>query len=308
MNSDAQPSYVLMSAAHNEELFIEGTIRSVLTQTILPKCWVIVSDASHDRTDEIVTRYTQEHSFIRFLRVDRGVGHNFESKVRALHNGCKLLAGVGYEYIGNLDTDISLDPEYFEELIKRFKQNPLLGIAAGFIYERNRGLFVPRASNRRDSVPHAAQLVRRSCYESIGGYAVLKYGGEDWHAQTSARMRGWQAESIPFLKVYHHRQTGRSTNLLAAKFRLGRLDHSFGSNPIFEFAKCARRIAEPPAVLGAAARLAGFVYSFISREPRPVSSEFQSFLRAEQMAKIAGLFVTRDNLPRVLATPIGKRK
>jgi len=48
--------YVLITAARNEEAYIEKTIKSVISQTILPKKWVIVSDGSTDRTDEIVRK------------------------------------------------------------------------------------------------------------------------------------------------------------------------------------------------------------------------------------------------------------
>src|SRR5579863_6622358 len=54
----AQPStnpcedgYVLMTAAYNEEANIQKTIQSVLSQTLRPKRWVIVSDGSTDGTD-----------------------------------------------------------------------------------------------------------------------------------------------------------------------------------------------------------------------------------------------------------------
>ena len=56
------PSYVLMTAAYNEEAFIEKTITSVLEQTLLPKKWVIVSDNSTDGTDAIIDRYAKQHA------------------------------------------------------------------------------------------------------------------------------------------------------------------------------------------------------------------------------------------------------
>lgn len=45
-----------MTAVRNEEAYLPGTIVSVLSQTILPKRWVIVSDGSTDGTDEIAGR------------------------------------------------------------------------------------------------------------------------------------------------------------------------------------------------------------------------------------------------------------
>jgi glycosyltransferase involved in cell wall biosynthesis len=76
--------YVLITAARNEEAYIEKTIKSVLCQTILPKKWGIVSDASKDRTDEIVKPYAGEYKFLQLLRLDRkDYSADFASKVHA---------------------------------------------------------------------------------------------------------------------------------------------------------------------------------------------------------------------------------
>ena len=37
-------TYVLVTAARNEEALIEQTIQSVIAETVLPRKWVIVSD------------------------------------------------------------------------------------------------------------------------------------------------------------------------------------------------------------------------------------------------------------------------
>jgi glycosyltransferase involved in cell wall biosynthesis len=279
-------SYVLMTAAHNEEALIERAIKSVLAQTILPKRWVIVSDGSTDKTNEIVESYEKQHDFIRFVKLTRESGHSYGSKGLALLEGCKLLEGALFEFIGNIDADIAVEPHFFETLMKHFERDARLGIAAGFMYEEQDGEFRNRASNRIDSVTHAAQLVRRECYEAIGGYGVFKYGGEDWYAQQCAKMKGWRAEAFPVLKLFHARHTGAATNLLRHRLRLGRLDYSFGSDPVFEFLKCALRLTEKPWLVGAVARFLGFSWSAIIREKRPVSKEFVDFLRKEQRAKM----------------------
>jgi glycosyltransferase involved in cell wall biosynthesis len=287
-------AYVLATAAYNEEANIEKTIQSMLAQNELPQRWVIVSDGSIDRTDEIVQRYAAQHDFIRFLRVTRPPGRSFRTKIMALQAGIKLLADIPFQYIGNLDADISIGPSYFADLITKFEANPRLGISGGFVLEGKDGEFQTRSSNRVYSVAHAAQLVRRECYEAFGGYAVLEYGGEDWHAQTSARMLGWSAEAFPELPISHHRPTGTGDILVRHKFRQGRMDYSFGSDPVFETFKCLQRLGEKPLILGSFARLAGFFWSLIIREPRPVSAEFISFLRAEQKQKTLSLLhITR---------------
>ncbi|MGH9744411.1 MAG: glycosyltransferase [Candidatus Acidiferrum sp.] len=282
--------YVLMTAAYNEEENIGKTIESLLSQTQLPERWVIVSDGSQDRTEGIIRSYAEGHGLIRFLRVSRPPGRSFGSKVMALKEGAKLLDGADFEFIGNLDADVTVDATYFEDLIARFESLPKLGLAGGFVYEQTGGQFRSRRANRTYSVAHAAQLVRRQCYEAIGGYAILKYGGEDWHAQTCARMKGWEAEAIPELNILHHRKTGEAGNLLAHKFRQGRMDYSFGSDPVFETLKCLERLPEKPFFAGGITRLTGFLWASICREERPVSADFIAFLRREQRQKLKSIF------------------
>jgi glycosyltransferase involved in cell wall biosynthesis len=282
-------SYVLMTAAYNEEAHIETTIQSVLQQTRLPIVWAIVSDGSTDGTDEIVRRYAEQYDFIRFIRVERSPGHSFRSKVAALRKASPLTADVSFDYIGNLDADTSVGPSYFEELITQFVENPKLGLAGGYVCEWNGTNFGARRGNRIHSVAHAAQLVRKECYQEIGGYAVLEYGGEDWHAQISAEMHGWDTRAFPEMPIFHHRHTGEGDNLLRHKFRQGRMDYSFGSDPLFETFKCLQRVPEKPILIGGIARWLGFWWSCVLRERRPVSDEFVSFLRSQQRKRLASV-------------------
>jgi len=290
--------YVLVTAAYNEDANIAKTIESVLLQTRLPARWVIVSDGSFDRTDEIVQEYAKHHGFIRFLRITRQSGRSFGSKVRALWAGNELLKDISYDFIGNLDADVSVLPSYFEDLIAHFDLRPSLGLAGGFVVEETHGEFRDRRQNRTYSVAHAGQLVRRECYEAIGGYAILEYGGEDWHAQTCAKMKGWDVEAFPALKIFHHRHTGEADNLLRHKFRQGRMDYSLGSDPLFEMFKCVLRVPEKPLIIGGTARLAGFFWSLVCRDKRPVSGEFIEFLRREQKQKISA-WITGSWSPRL---------
>ena len=284
------PAYVLITAAYNEEGNIHNTIESVLAQTLLPAMWVIVSDGSVDRTDEIVQGFAEKHEFMRFLRLQRSPGRSFGFKVAALKAGNQLIDNKSFEYIGNLDADVTVDPKYFRSLITCFEADPSLGLAGGFVCEDFGLGFQSRPSNRTHSVAHAAQLVRRKCYEQIGGYAILEYGGEDWHAQTCARMNGWKAIAIPELNIYHHRHTGEADNLLRHRFRQGRMDYSLGSAFPFEVLKCVERMRERPLVLGGVARLSGFLWSILHRDIRPVSTDFMNFLRREQAEKVSLLF------------------
>src|SRR5689334_14683595 len=107
-------SYVLVTPARNEAAHIDRTIRSVLSQTILPTTWAIVSDGSTDRTDEIVKGYLAENPWITFIRMPEHRDRNFAAKVTCFNAGYEVLNDQRYDIIGNLDADTSFSSDYFE--------------------------------------------------------------------------------------------------------------------------------------------------------------------------------------------------
>ena len=172
-----ETDYVLLTAARNEESYIEDTIRSVVAQKRLPLKWVIISDGSTDETDRIIQSYVKQYDFIVYARRDeKSDGISFARKVFALRHGYELLAGLEYQFIGNLDADITFDESYYEHLIGEFQKNPKLGIAGGMLYEESNGKFMPRYLSEMRYVPGGVQLFRRTCYEQVGGYLPSRWG------------------------------------------------------------------------------------------------------------------------------------
>lgn len=162
------PSYVLVTPARNEERYIEGTLKSVVQQTVRPLRWVIVSDGSTDRTDEIVGRYSREHSWIELARMPAREERHFAGKVHAFNAGYARLQGLEYDCIGSLDADITFDEGYFEYLLGKLADNPRLGLTGTPFREGNTSY-----DYRFVSIEHvsgACQLFRRQCFEEIGGY------------------------------------------------------------------------------------------------------------------------------------------
>jgi len=288
MNADTKRArpYVLVTAAYNEDAFLPKTIASVVSQKVPPSKWVIVSDGSTDHTDEIVREQANRHPFIQLLRITEEHPRDFVAQVNAINAGFEQLKGLEYDFIGNVDADISFEPDYFWSLLNKFEEDTNLGLAGGFIHEAQDGVFRARKGNRERSVPHAVQMFRRKCFEQIGGYLPLKYGGPDWHAEVVARMRGWRVRSFPQLRVLHHRPTGTAAGVIRYRYRQGKLDYSFGSYAPFEVVKCLLRLPERPFVVGGAARLLGFIWSYLGNEPRLVAGEFMAFLRAEQRQRL----------------------
>jgi len=290
--------YTLISAARNEEANIERVIRSVLNQSVLPVKWVIVSDGSTDRTEEIVSGYSAEYGFIELVRLqkaERPAG--FASKVGAIGEGCKRLDGFDYELIGNIDADLSFESHYFETLIEKF-ENPKLGIAGGFIYENYRGHFESRPSNRPYSVAGGIQMFRRECFDAIGGLSPVVVGGEDWLAEINARMKGWEIKAFPELVVFHHKQSRKSSSLLRRALNEGMMDYLLGSHPVFETMKCLGRLNERPFIINSAVRLAAFFFLFLSGRQRAVPEAVVNYLGREQMERVRSRVLGRRRLGR----------
>src|ERR1700746_462918 len=113
-------TYAIVTAAYNEERYIEGTLRSMVAQSQLPERWVVVSDGSTDRTDEIVRQYAAQHKFIQLHRITETHERNWSAQVYAINAGFAILQSLPTAYVGNLDADISFQPDYFERLLAKF--------------------------------------------------------------------------------------------------------------------------------------------------------------------------------------------
>ena len=121
--------YVLITPARNEERFITKTLDSMVAQTLLPERWVIVDDGSSDRTAEIVERYAAHHFWIELVRRPQHLDRSFAGKVHAFNAGLERARSLQFEVIGNLDADLSFEADYLEFLMRKFSQDPKLGVA-----------------------------------------------------------------------------------------------------------------------------------------------------------------------------------
>ena len=249
--------YVLITAARDEAAFIELTLKSVVNQRTKPLKWVIVSDGSTDGTDEIVASYAARYSWIELLRMPERRKRHFGGKARAFNTGYGHIAGLEFEYIGNLDADISFDEEYFSFLIKRFSENPLLGVV-GTPFREGEVAY----DYRFVSVQHvsgACQFFRRACFEDVGGYLPLKAGGVDHVAVLTARMKGWQTRTFMEKISEHHRPQGSALrSLFRSKLHDGRLDYALGGHPFWEIFRAVYQMTQKPFVIGGLLVLMGY--------------------------------------------------
>jgi glycosyltransferase involved in cell wall biosynthesis len=282
--------YLLITPARNEEAFIENTIRSVVAQSRKPLKWVIVSDGSTDRTDDIVTSYAQQHTWIELVRMPEHRDRHFGAKAHCFNAGYERAKHLNFDLVGNLDADITFGQEYYEFLLEKFARMPDLGVAGTpFVedFDRPDKHSYAHASANLEHVSGACQMFRRACFEAIGGYVPIKGGGIDWLAVTSARMNGWKTRTFLEKICFHHRKMGTAgRGRLMARFRHGQEDYYVGSHPLWESLRGVFQMREKPYVFGGLFLLFGYVWGFLTRTKRAVTPELMAFHRREQMGRL----------------------
>ena len=278
--------YVLVTPVRNEEKTIGTTLRCVVEQTIRPQEWVIVSDGSTDRTNDIVRSYEDQFEFIRLLALEHRPVRNFASVVYAIECGIAALKAEDYEFIGLLDADIRFSQGYYEEIMLHFASDAKLGLAGGLVFDCYDG-FKRRSGLSLMDIAGAVQFFRRKCFDSLGGLVALPEGGLDTVTCVQARMNGFVTRTFPELEVDHLKPRNIAEGNLLRRFRqLGVRAYAIGNHPLFEVLKCGYRCREYPFVVGGVMRLFGYSWSCCLRKERMVSPEFVRFVRREQMMRL----------------------
>jgi glycosyltransferase involved in cell wall biosynthesis len=284
------PNYVLITPARNESRFIEKTLQSVVGQTVKPLRWVIVSDGSTDRTDEIVGAYAAKFDWIKLVRLPQRAERNFAGKVAAFNVGSAHLAGLSYDVIGNLDADLSFESDYLGFLMCKFAENPQLGVA-GTPY-REEGAPVERFRSTKD-VPGACQLFRRECFESIGGYQPLSSGGIDFVAVLAAQAKGWQTRRFEEKFCWHHRSVGSGNHPDTWRRLLfrGRKDYLLGSHPGFEIFRGLYQMTNRPYLVGGTLMLAGYFSAMLRGEERTMPKDLIPIRHSDQIGRLKAVLL-----------------
>jgi glycosyltransferase involved in cell wall biosynthesis len=278
--------YVLITPAHNEESFITKTLESMVAQTLLPERWIIVDDGSTDATADIVASYAQRLPWIQLIHRPQRMDRHFAGKVHSFNSGLERVESLDFDVIGNLDADISFDPDYLDFLMRKFAEDPKLGVAGTPFLEN--GYDSARDSFEGENhVAGGCQLFRRACFREIGGYVPNPAGGIDWVAVTTARMKGWKTRSFLEKRFYHHRSLGTAARSpVAASFSYGEKDYYLGGSPLWQIFRVGYRATKQP--LDGVALLAGYCWA-AAQMKRPVSRELMRFHRKEQTNKLKAI-------------------
>jgi biofilm PGA synthesis N-glycosyltransferase PgaC len=281
-------SYVIISASRNEEAYVEELIDCIAAQTIRPVRWVIVDDGSTDATYAKSVKRGEQLPFLQVAKMPGGRPRSFASQVYAAQHGAELVKDLQFEFIGFLDADIRVQPDYYEQLMARFHADPKLGLVGGAVIDQ----YADRVENIRKGsedfhVAGGVQLFRREVFEKIGGYIPIQGGGQDTIADIMTLMHGWRLQVFSELPAMHLRPEGfDKDNAYRRGMKWGRKFYLIGYHPLYYFFQSVRRIFRRPFLVGGLCQLWGYLVASVRREARPVSAEFVVFLRKLQMQRL----------------------
>ena len=285
---DSTRRYLLITPCRNEEDYLQVTIDSVVAQSVLPKCWVIVDDGSTDRTPEILRAACEQYPFIRVVqRADRGERAVGPGVIQAFNDGLESVDLNDFDYLCKLDADLGLNAGYFENIIERMERDPKLGNMSGKTYIQVSGdRWVSERMGDENAIG-AAKFYRKECFEDIGGFAVqASWDGIDGHC---CRMKGWVASSLDDeeIRIKHFRPQGSSQqSIWTGRKRWGKGKYYMGSSLLYVLAVSVYRAKEYPFIVGGMGILAGYIGAIVSRAPRYDDQEYLKFFRKYEMESL----------------------
>lgn len=282
--------YVIITPAHNEEDLIGFTLDTIVAQTVKPDQWIIVDDGSTDRTGEIVQDYANRYEWIKLV-----VNHPKETKrdggsklINAVLLGINSLDVLDYGFFVKLDADLTLPPNYFEEVGKTFESDPTIGMCGGQCSILVDGVW-KKESIASYFINGLAQSFRKDCYEEIGGMPPVY--NADFLVQMTAMQRGWLVKCLP-MEIRHLRPTSTLINRgLRFSYKMGVIYYQDG----YDFLLVMLRsfvfgFNTKPFGISALGLQAGYLSAVMKRPPKDVSPELEHFIRKFQYNRIRNAF------------------
>ena len=251
--------YVLVTAAKNEGENLLKLVQAVAEQTIKPVLWVIADDGSTDNTPEIINEAMRKYKWIQSIRLNsknnvRDIGIHLSwvmmEVTKFATEYCKARR-IDYEYIGNVDGDITIERAFFEKLMKEFEKDPKLGIAgSGTQYIKGDEIIQPEGNEEEPS--GGDMLIRRECFEDCKD---VIYSAPSWDSvlKAKARLRGWKTRRFEYVKAIET----RDPIITFEGYWKGYIQHGEGSyminlNPIHVLIKTVRYLCKKPYYIGIA--------------------------------------------------------
>jgi glycosyltransferase involved in cell wall biosynthesis len=227
---------LLISPVRNEEEHIEAVARGLLEQHRRPDLWLVVDDDSSDATPAILDRLAREIPFLKVVRTppgftrDTGDRNAAGGPDRAFNFGIEAADWHSFDYLGKLDGDVALPPDYLEGMLARFRADPSLGVAGGAVIEPGPSGWREMRTPADHATPQA-RIYRRDCFEDIGGMPARM--GADVITTMYAKMRGYRTQTFSELPFRHLRPMATADGVRQGRMRQGTYQYLVHYHPLW---------------------------------------------------------------------------
>jgi len=273
--------YIVVTPCKNEGANLPDLIKSMVTQTVRPVVWVIVDDGSTDDTPNIIESAMKTQDWIQSIRLDsavRDLGLHF---ARITKDGFDIAdrycaeKRIEYGYVCKVDGDLTLPPDFFENLIKEFESDPELGVASGGT-RHIIGNRVRYAKVALDEPSGGHMLIRRECFEECGGFP-LTYA-TDSVIKAKARLRGWTTRRFEENIATEIRDVHAAEGYWKGYIHKAESSYYLSDNPIHIIARVVLYSFRKPYYAGIA-YLVGYLRSVLRKDERVDDLEIREYFR-----------------------------
>lgn len=245
--------YIVVINARNEEKNLPTSLPAIKNQSLKPIYILGVNDDSTDSTEQTFRDHGVDVISTDFPRI----------KKRGFNQSRAFNAGVAHatelypdwEAVLKMDADCVITQDYAELLVKEMEDNPKLGMVGG----------TPEGEKIRVSrVTDGARLIRRECWDQIGGYTVMT--AFDSHAILKAKQAGWETRTYKYPTYGETRSSNKFS--LQRWWSAGVLRKSWGhtfTHTLFAAAK--NSLTGRPIILNAIVMVTAYIVS--NPEPDP---------------------------------------
>ena len=275
--------YYIVIPSYNEEAFIALTLKSLVSQTVLPSKIVVVNDNSTDKTAEIVLAFAKENPYISLVNKTSENIHLPGSKViQAFQKGFETL-DENYDFIVKLDADLIFPPNYFETITKHFQSDSKIGMVGGFCYIERSGNWILENLTDKDHIRGALKAYRKATFQQIGGLKPAM--GWDTVDELLCKYYNWKVVTDESLHVKHLKPTGANYNK-TARYKQGEAFYTLGYGffiTAIASAKLAMMKKKPLLFLD---YIQGFWKAKLDKKPLLVDLEQAKFIRKYRLQKM----------------------
>ena len=210
-----KPKVTVLMTVYNGERYLADAIRSVLLQTFADFEFLIIDDASTDRSEEIILSFEDER--IKFRRNKKNMG-----QTASLNYGLRRSIG---EYVARMDQDDLSKPDRLAQQVSFLDDNEnvvLVGSWAESIDENGKYICTIRHpvtfSDIREGIAcgnpftHPSVLYRRHEVSELGGYSESFVFAQDWCLWIKLIKNGYQLANLPLELVCFRTHKGRASS------------------------------------------------------------------------------------------------